>query len=210
VNTVLKVLGKSSSINVRKVLWLCAEMDLAYEHEQWGSGHRPTDSPQFLALNPNAMVPVIQDGSFVLWESNTICRYLASRGARSDLLPQHPQERALVEQWMDWQATELNNAWRYAFMALVRKSPAHADAQTLAASIAQWNRHMQILDAQLAKTGAYAAGTTFTLADVVLGLSTNRWAMTPMERPHLPAVQAYFERLSQRPAFLLHGRNGTP
>ena len=206
----LKILGKSTSINVRKVLWLCAEMELAYEHEQWGSGFRPTDVPEFLALNPNAMVPVIQDGPFVLWESNTICRYLASREGRSDLLPVAPRDRARVEQWMDWQATELNNAWRYAFMALVRKSPAHADPQALAASMAHWNRHMQLLDAQLARNGGYAAGATFTLADVVLGLSTNRWVMTPMERPHLPAVQAYFERLSQRPAFLLHGRNGTP
>lgn len=205
----LKILGKSSSINVRKVLWLCAEMDLAYVHEPWGSGFRPTDQPEFLALNPNAMVPVIQDGSFVLWESNTICRYLANRHGRSDLLPLDAQDRARVEQWMDWQATELNNAWRYAFMALVRNSPAHADPQAFAAGMAQWNRHMQMLDAQLARTGAYAAGTTFTLADVVLGLATNRWLMTPMERPHLPAVQDYFERLSQRPAFLQHGRNGT-
>ena len=206
----LKVLGKSSSINVRKVLWLCAEMDLPCEQEQWGSGARPTDVPEFLALNPNAMVPVIQDGSFVLWESNTICRYLAAQNGRSDLLPTDTKNRARVEQWMDWQATELNNAWRYAFMALVRRSPAHADPQALAASVAHWNRHMQMLDAQLERTGAYAAGSTFTLADVVLGLSVNRWLATPMERLHLPAVASYFERLSQRPAFLLHGRNGMP
>lgn len=206
----LKILGKSSSINVRKVLWLCAEMHLAYEQEQWGSGFRSTNVPEFLALNPNAMVPVIQDGPFVLWESNTICRYLADRERRSDLLPVDLQDRARVEQWMDWQASDLNNAWRYAFMALVRKSPSHSDPQAVAASVAQWNGQMQILDAQLASTGAYAAGATFTLADLVLGLSTNRWFMTPMERPYLPAVEAYFERLSRRPAFLLHGRNGTP
>jgi len=209
-NVMLKVLGKSSSINVRKVLWLCAEMDLPYEHEQWGSGYRSTETPEFVALNPNAMVPVIKDGSFVLWESNTICRYLASRSERSDLYPTDPECRARVEQWMDWQATELNNAWRFAFMALVRKSPAHNDPQTLGASVANWNRHMQMLDAQLARTGAFVTGDNFTLADVVLGLSTNRWYMTPMARPDLPAVQAYFERLSQRPAFRLHGRNGTP
>ncbi|AMH43823.1 MULTISPECIES: glutathione S-transferase family protein [Burkholderiaceae] len=206
----LKIFGKSLSINVRKVLWLCAEMELTYEHEQWGSGFRSTEAPEFVALNPNAMVPVIKDGSFVLWESNSICRYLASRNGRSDLLPTDPEGRARVEQWMDWQATELNNAWRFAFMALVRKSPAHTDPHVLAASVANWNRHMRMLDAQLEKTGAFAAGHGFTLADVVLGLSTNRWYMTPMERPDLPAVHAYFERLSQRPAFLLHGRNGNP
>lgn len=206
----LKLLGKSSSINVRKVLWLCAEMQLSYEHEEWGSGSHSTNVPEFLALNPNAMVPVIKDEAFVLWESNSICRYLADKQEQHDLLPSGGQQRALVEQWMDWQATELNNAWRYAFMALVRKSPAHEDAAAVAASVSNWNRHMKILDAQLAKTGAYATGEQFTLADIVLGLSANRWYMTPMERPKLPAVHAYFERLSQRPAFLLHGRNGTP
>ncbi|MDP9043340.1 MAG: glutathione S-transferase [Pseudomonadota bacterium] len=206
----LKILGKSSSINVRKVLWTCAEMDLAYEHEQWGSGFRSTQAPEFLALNPNALVPVLQDGAVVLWESNTICRYLASRQGRHDLLPERTQDRARIEQWMDWQATELNNAWRYAFRARIRGHSMRVDPEPLAASIAEWNRHMQMLDAQLAQTGAYVAGDTFTLADVGLGLATNRWLMTPIERPHLPAVQAYFERLSQRPAFLLHGRNGTP
>ncbi len=206
----LKVLGKSSSINVRKVLWLCAEMDLPYELEPWGSGFRSTSSPEFLALNPNAMVPVIRDGSFVLWESNSICRYLASKHGRTDLLPVVAEDRARVEQWMDWQATELNGAWRYAFMALVRGSPQHVDAHSIAASVASWNRHMRILDSQLERTRAYVVGSSFTLADVVLGLSVNRWYATPMERPQLAAVAAYFERLSQRPAFLLHGRNGLP
>jgi glutathione S-transferase len=206
----LRILGKSSSINVRKVLWACAELGLAVEQEPWGSGFRPTDEPGFLKLNPNGLVPVLEDGPLVLWESNTICRYLASRYAAGTLLPQDPVGRARVEQWMDWQATELNNAWRYAFMALVRNSPAHADADALAASVAHWNRHMQILERQLEKTGAYAAGPSFTLADVVLGLSTHRWFMTPMARPGLPAVSAYYERLSERPAFLLHGRNGMP
>jgi glutathione S-transferase len=206
----LKLLGKSSSINVRKVLWTCAEMQLEIEHEQWGAGFRPTQTPEFLALNPNAMVPVIVDGAFVLWESNTICRCLAGLQGRHDLLPAAPAARASVEQWMDWQATELNNSWRYAFMALVRKSPAHSDAQAIAAGVAEWNRHMRMLDEQLARTGAFAAGDTFTLADIVLGLSVNRWFMTPMERPALPALEAYFERLSTRPAFVQHGRNGTP
>ncbi|AKK66079.1 glutathione S-transferase family protein [Xanthomonas translucens] len=111
---------------------------------------------------------------------------------------------------MDWQATELNNAWRYAFMALVGDSPAHRDA--LAQSVAGWHRHVGILDAQLQRTGAgaYAAGADCTLADIVLGLSTQRWMATPMVRPPLPAVAAYYERLSARPGFLQHGRNGIP
>lgn len=204
----LRLLGKSSSINVRKVLWTLDELGLAAEHEQWGSGFRATDTPEFTALNPNAMVPVLVDGDFVLWESNSICRYLANRYGGEALLPAGPARRAAVEQWMDWQATELNNAWRYAFMALVRGSPAHRDASAIAAGIASWNRHMGILERQLERTGAFACGDTFTLADVVLGLSVNRWAMTPLEHPVLPAVRAYYDRLAGRPAFRRHGRNG--
>ena len=206
----LHVLGRSTSINVRKVLWLCAELNLAIEHEAWGAGDLSLQAPEFCALNPNALVPVLRDGELVLWESNTICRYLAAREGRDDLLPTEPVARARVEQWMDWQATELNNAWRYAFMGLVRGSAAHQDSAAIAASVAAWNRHMQILDAQLDKTGAHVAGADLTLADIVLGLATNRWLMTPMPRPALPAVQAWFERLCERPAFLLHGRNGAP
>lgn len=206
----LEILGRSSSINVRKVLWLCAELELAYRQEQWGAGFRSTNTPEFLALNPNGLVPVIRDGDFVLWESNTICRYLAARNGRTDLLPADAMPRARVEQWMDWQATELNDAWRYAFMALVRNSPKHTDATAIEASIGQWNRCMRLLDAQLAGTGAYAAGETFTLADIGIGLSTHRWFASPIARAPLAAVEAYYERLSERAGFREHARNGAP
>lgn len=207
----LQILGKPISINVRKVLWLCAELNLPYELDEWGAGYKNTNTPEFLALNPNGLVPVIRDDGFVLWESNAICRYLAAKHGRADLLPLDLQERAGVEQWMDWGSTSLNSAWSYAFMHLVRRSPDYPDAAAAAASVQRWNRHMRILEAQLAKTGAYAAGSTFTLADVVLGLATHRWTMTPMDdRPQLPSVAAYYERLTQREGFRLHGRNGIP
>ena len=203
----LKIIGKASSINVRKVLWTCVELGLPYEREEWEERHA--------ALNPNRMVPILVDGAqandhFVLWESNTICRYLCNRHGGEALLPPEARARAQVEQWMDWQATELNTAWRYAFMALVRRSPAHADPQLAAASVAAWNRHMGLLDAQLGATGAFAAGAGFTLADVVLGLSANRWLMTPMARPDFPHVARWLERLGEREGFRLHGRNGVP
>ena len=206
----LRILGKPVSINVRKVLWLCEELALPVDLEPWGAGHRDTHVPEFLALNPNGLVPVMVDGDVVLWESNTICRYLAGQQGRDDLLPRDPLARARVEQWMDWQAGDLNNSWRYAFMSLVRHSAAHQDAQAVAASAATWNRHMAILEHQLEKTGEYAAGATFTLADIVLGVSVNRWFMTPIDRPELPHVKAYYDRLATRPGFLQHGRNGTP
>jgi glutathione S-transferase len=144
----LQVLGRPNSINVRKVLWLCTELELTVQHEPWGVPEMPLRSPEYLALNPNALVPVLRDGGLVLWESNTICRYLASRENRTDLLPNEP--------------------------------------------------------------APFAAGRAFTLADIVLGLATHRWFMTPMQRPALPAVEAYYERLTERPGFQQHGRNGVP
>ena len=207
----LRLLGKDTSINVRKVLWTCAELGVDYGREDWGLPFRSPAEPAFLALNPNAMVPVIVDSDgTVLWESNTICRYLAGRYGDGSLLPREAVARARVEQWMDWQATELNNAWRYAFMALVRNSPAHRDAVQVEHSIAQWHRHMGILDGQLAGIGAYAAGADFSLADIVLGLSLNRWLMTPMPRPDYPAIQTYAELLRLRPACREFCLNGVP
>jgi glutathione S-transferase len=205
----LKILGKPTSINVRKVLWTCAELDLPYTLEPWGSGELSLQSPYFLARNPNAMVPVIDDDGFILWESNSICRYLADRYGAGTLLPRPSRERALVERWMDWQATELNNAWRYPFMSLVRQSPAHQDAMLLADGVKGWNRIMGLLDTQLAAYGPYLAGDHFSLADVVIGLSVNRWKATPMGHADLLAVEAYFARLCERPGFLEHGNNGT-
>lgn len=206
----LRILGRASSINVRKVLWTCAELNLPYEREDWGTGFRSTASAEFIALNPNAMVPVLIDGDFVLWESNAICGYLATQYPLDELLPTAPRERALVEQWMGWQATELNSAWRYVFTARVRNSPSHTDESAIALSEAQWNHCMALLDRQLERTGAYVTGACFSLADVVLGLSVNRWYLTPMQRPELPAVAAYYERLGERPGFQVHGRNGEP
>ncbi|WJI15800.1 glutathione S-transferase N-terminal domain-containing protein [Pseudoxanthomonas winnipegensis] len=203
----LKLLGKPTSINVRKVLWLAAELDLALAHDAMDG---PGDADALRALNPNGLVPVLIDGSAVLWESNTVCRYLAARQRRHDLLPAEPLARARVEQWMDWQATELNGAWRPAFMALVRRTPLTQDASAVEASISAWNRLMGLLDAQLATTGAFVAGADFTLADIVLGLSANRWRMTPMARPVLPAVDAWIARLETRAGYRAHGGNGIP
>jgi glutathione S-transferase len=189
----LRVLGRASSINVRKVLWTCAELELTFEHVE--------SDPQLLACNPNGMVPVIRDGDFVLWESNAICRYLAGRQPRSTLLPQDLRLRAQVEQWMDWQATELNASWRYAFLALVRQNPEFTQAREIAASIASWHRHMRMLDEHFAHGGQFVTGEFFTLADVVLGLATHRWLLSPIDRPPFDALHGYYQRLSVRPAF---------
>ncbi len=197
----LTIFGKAASINVRKVLWTCAEIGVPFVHEQ---------QPPGFAANPNGLVPAIADDGAVLWESNTICRYLAAKHGRDDLLPAAPLARAQVEKWMDWQAQELNNAWRYAFMALVRRSPAHTDAAAITAGVTGWNHHMGLLEAALQSTGAYIGGEQFTVADVVLGLSANRWLAAPIERPLLPAVDAYAARLKARPPCLQYCFNGMP
>jgi glutathione S-transferase len=206
----LKILGKRTSINVRKVLWTCDFAGIPYELEEWGGGVRDLHVPGFLRLNPNAQVPVIEHDGFVLWESNAICRYLAALAPASGLLPGDARARALVEQWMDWQAIELNPAWRYPFMALVRNSPAHADAAQVAAGVAAWHRKMQIVEDQLARTGAFMCGPVLTLADLVTGLSVNRWRMTPIDHAELPHVAAYWSRLADQPGFAAWCGNGQP
>lgn len=209
----LRILGKLSSINVRKVLWTCAELDIAYTREDWGSGFRSTDDAAFRALNPNALVPVIVDDGFVLWESNTILRYLAAKHARHDLLPPadptHAAARARIEQWIDWQATDFNTAWRYAFLALARRAPGYDDPAQIAASLDSWAAMLDIVEQQLGKTGGHVAGAGFTLADIPVGLGVHRWMRTPVEsirpRPAFPRLAEYHRRLTARPAFAAHG-----
>ena len=123
----LKILGRADSLNARKVLWLCDELNLSYEREDWGRGFQSPQSPEFISLNPNATIPVLIDQDFVLWQSNSIIRYLANQYNGSTLYSQHPQTRALIDQWIDWQGIELNNSWTYAVMHLIRHSPVHQD-----------------------------------------------------------------------------------
>lgn len=204
----MKLLGRLTSINVRKAAWTAALLGIDLEREDWGAGFRSPQEPGYLAMNPNGLIPVLVDGDFVLWESNSICRYLAAKAGATGLLPADPQARARVEQWMDWQAGELNNSWRIAFMGLVRGQP-HAP-EAIAASVASWNRHMAMLDAQLARTGAYVTGEGFTLADVVLGLAAQRWKNAPIEHVELPAVEAWLQRLRSQPGFAEFVDNGMP
>ncbi len=197
----MQLYGKPTSINVRKVLWTLAELEVNVELIPCGSGFAPIDTAEFRQLNPNALVPVLKDGDFVLWESNSICRYLVRKISHPTLLGSDLQQMAKVEQWMDWQACELNPAWRYAFMALVRLHPDFTDPAAIAQSAQQWQQKLQILDAALAQTGAYICGADFTQADILLGLSLNRWLQTPItERLELPHLTAYQQRLALRPA----------
>lgn len=194
----MKVLGRVTSINVRKVLWALDELGLGYEREDWGLPLRDPKVPEFLALNPNGQVPVLVENQFVMWESNAILIYLAEREGR--LLPRQLELRGLALQWLIWQATELNAPWGYAVHALIRKTPGYADADKVATSIAGWTAKMEILEAQLARGQAFVAGDEFTIADIAIALSVHRWMSLPAEKKEFAAVADYYERMMAREA----------
>jgi glutathione S-transferase len=206
----VKIYGYRQSINVRKVLWICEELQLPYKREDWGGGTRATADPCFRALNPLGLVPVIDDEGVIVWESNTILRYLAASRQRTDLLPKDAAARAHIEQWMDWQVSDFNNTWRVAFQALVRKNPNTTDSRAIENSLAQFSQAVGMLDAQLAITGAYISGVSFTLADIAIGLSVHRWYSMPVARPSYRHVERYYERLQARRGFELYGVGGEP
>lgn len=194
----LTVLGRVTSINVRKVLWALDELGMDYDRQDWGLPLRDPKVPEFLALNPNGQVPVLIEGKFVLWESNAILVYLAERGHA--LLPDGLEQRALALQWLGWQASELNPAWMYAVNALIRKTPGFDDPAKIAESMARWAARMEILEAALARADSGYIGADFSIADIALGLSVHRWMAIPADKKDLPAVAAYGQRLKGRAA----------
>ncbi len=207
----LRILGRANSFNVRKVLWLCDEIGVPYTREDYGRGFRPTDTPEFLHLNPAGQVPVVIDGDLVLRESNTILRYLAAKHGAEQLYPADLAKRTVVEQWMDWVAYDVTHALRGAFLGgQLREAP--------------WNNEwfveqgrkdliglMRLLNQHLDESGPNVAGESFTIADIPVGLVVNRWFMLEgIERPAFSALTAYYDLLTERPEYREHGRNGLP
>lgn len=191
----LKILGRVTSINVRKVLWLADEMGLAHDREDWGMPLRDPNVPEFLALNPNGQVPVLIEGDFVLWESTAIMAYLAATHGSTPLQPADPRAKALSDQWLGWQGADLSGVWGYAVMALARKVPGFTDEAKIAESLKRWTAKMEILESQLGKTGAFVTGNAMTLADIALGLSVHRWFSVDRDLPPMPYCAAYLARL---------------
>ncbi|MEP3298323.1 MAG: hypothetical protein ABJO27_17905, partial [Pseudoruegeria sp.] len=149
-------------------------------------------------------------GNFLLSESNTALRYLVRKQGRSDLLPDEAKAAAMVERWIDWQATDFNDSWRYAFISQVRKLPGYDDPGLILRSQIAFNGKMKILNDQLASTSAYVAGSEFTLADVPIGVSVRRWIAMNFEKPDFPDVLRYYELLCHRKAFLWFGGPESP
>jgi len=207
----LRILGRANSFNVRKVLWLCDELGLPYTREDYGRGHRPTDTPEFLRLNPTGQVPVVIDDGLVLRESNTIIRYLAAKQEAEALYPSDLAERALIEQWMDWVAYDVTHALRGAFLGGQLQEPPWNNDWFVAQGRQDLINLMRLLDAHLQEGGPYVAGESFTIADIPVGLVVNRWFMIKgIERPPFTSLAAYYDLLGERPAYRRHGRNGLP
>lgn len=207
----LRLLGRANSFNVRKVLWLCDEIGAPYTREDYGRGHRPTNTPEFLRLNPAGQVPVVIDGDLVLRESNTIIRYLAAKHGAEALYPPDPAERARIEQWMDWVAYDVTHALRGAFLGGQLQEPPWNNVWFVEQGRRDLIELMRWLNGHLAENGPYVAGETFTIADIPVGLVVNRWFMIDgIDRAPLSALAAYYDLLGERPAYREHGRNGLP
>jgi glutathione S-transferase len=198
-NSPFKLLGRRTSNNVQKVLWLLEELGVAFDHEDYGGPFGKTRTPQYLALNPNGTVPTLLDGSFVLWESNAILRYLAG-GQQSPFYPADPARRALADQWMDWQLGVLSPAFRPLYVGLVRD---RRDPAALDDALREARRLFQILDAQLGTT-PWVAGPALSLADFALGPMVHRWMTLPLERGEQHHLRRYHDALRARPAFARH------
>lgn len=206
----LKLLGRRNAFNVRKVLWLLDELGLEFAQEDWGRGFRSTDAPEFLALNPLGTVPVLLDGAAVIRESHVILRYLAARERAVALYPESLAARAGVEAWMDWVAYEMAMPMRGAYLGGELGLAPWNRASFVQMGRAEYARRVAQLDAAVQRR-PYLAGDDFTLADVPAGFIVHRWySMAHVERAPLPALDAYYARLSERPAFLRHIRNGLP
>ena len=197
----LKIYGRLTSVNVQKVVWCADELGLTYERIEAGGTYGVVDTPEYRAMNPNGLIPVIDDDGFVLWESNAIVRYLASQYGDGDgehrLWPNNEHTRANADRWMDWQATSFNPAFRPAFIQLVRTPEAQRDAAVIEHSRAQVEKRLAILDAHLA-SHAFVAGPAFTMGDIPLGCSIDRWFKMPIARESHLNVERWYQALSNR------------
>ena len=193
----LRIWGRSNSINVQKVLWCCEELDVRYRRVDVGGPFGGNKEPEYLRLNPNGLVPTISDGGFVLWESNAIVRYLAAKHGMGTLYPEDLAERADADRWMDWQMGTLWANFRPAFVGLIRTLPEKRDRDDIATAISRTAENLAMLDAHLAARD-YVTGPAFTMADIPLGVTACRWFNLEIERPPMPNLEAWYERLCAR------------
>jgi glutathione S-transferase len=196
----LEIWGRKNSFNVQKVLWCCDELEIPYQRHEAGGLFGGTGEDEYLQRNPTGLVPTIIDGDLTLWESNTIVRYLAASYGAGGLWPENPAERALADKWMDYQLGTLFPAFKGALLGLVRTAPEDRNPEKIEASIRATAGVIAVLDAHL-EDNDYVAGSSFTMGDIALGSLVYRWLGLDIERPDLPALRSWYERLTDRPAY---------
>lgn len=199
----LRILGRPNSINVQKVMWTANELNLTFEHEVAGMAHGKVNDPWYRAMNPNGLVPTIDDDGVVLWESNVIVRYLAAKHAPGAMIPEDLAGRAEAEMWMDWQQTAVHPNMTPVFWNLVRTPEPERNMAAVAAGAEKVRAALGVLDARLADR-AYLMGDNLTVADIPIGCVAYRWFSLPVEHGDVPNVRAWYERLAARPAFQGH------
>jgi glutathione S-transferase len=195
----LTIWGRMNSINVQKVVWAATDLGLAHVRHDAGMAFGIVDTAEYRAMNPNGLVPVIDDDGFVLWESNAIVRYLAARYGAGSIWPADAAERARSDKWMDWQSTAFYAAYADAFRLLVRTPPEKRDPVTIEASRAKTEVLMAMLDRHL-EGSAYLGGAHFGIGDLALGPTMHRWLNMPIAREPRPHVEAWHKRIIARPS----------
>lgn len=199
----LKIWGRNNSSNVQKVMWGIGEIGLDYERFDIGGAFGKNREPAYLTMNPNGLVPTLQDGDFILWESNSIVRYLAREYGAGKLEPSDPKVRARAGQWMDWQLSVVGPAIFACFWGLIRTPEEKRDLAAIAASQSKTTEAMKILDSQLGKT-AFVAGDRFSMGDIPVGIMAHRFRQLCPERPQMPNLERWYAELQKRPAFKEH------
>ncbi len=195
----LRIWGRTNSVNVKKVLWLAEELGLKYERIDAGMQFGMVNTPEYRKMNPNALVPTIDDDGLVLWESHAIVRYLAAKHGAGTVWPADLKQRADSDRWMDWAFT-FQAALRAVFWGLVRTAPEKRDAQAIEEGRKKCAELLAIPDHYLANK-AYFAGNSLTIGDIPLGCHVQLWMRLPIERPAHPNLQHWFDRLCARAAF---------
>ena len=197
----MKIWGRTTSSNVQKVMWAIGEMGLKYERLDVGGPFGKNKEPAYLAMNPNGLVPTLEEeDGFLLWESNSITRYLAAKHQSAVLEPKDPHTRALAHQWMDWQLSVLGPAITPVFWGMIRTPPEKRDANAIAAGKAKTVAAAKMLDEQLGKT-AYLAGDAFSYGDIPVGIMVYRYVQLIPERPPMPNLDRWYAAISSRQAF---------
>jgi glutathione S-transferase len=196
----LKIWGRVNSVNVKKVLWAAEELGLKYERVEAGMQHGVVNTAEYKMMNPNSLVPTIEDDGFVLWESHSIVRYLSAKHGMGALCPADPRARADAERWMDWAFT-FQNAMRAVFWGLIRTPPEKRDAKAIEEARVKSNQIAAAVLERNLENKAYVTGDAFTMGDIPIGCEIQRWMRVPIERPKLPNIEAWFERLGRRPTF---------